>query len=244
MADWKKFHILIFFLRQLHPHQYIWRYSETRNANPKKVSRLPTSSQTTFFWSSPSLNHVWFYPSLSRKVNSFLDKMNPTEEQMASYINTMREKQWPEVPHAAPSAPRTEEEKNESRERAHNLISSKCRAPICCSVGFFSFLQILSSVTTASMTFLPVCRFQLPCPKEDWYGVCLQPVPGTGRKQNTGICEYLGTWSLPPFACFLALIFIVDFQMLLSLLLREFLPNEHSLSLSAAALQKVTNSSS
>lgn len=126
---------------------------------------------------------------------------------MASYINTMREKQWPEVPHAAPSAPRTEEEKNESRERAHNLISSKCRAPICCLVGFF-FLQILYSKSTVWMIFLSVCRFQLPCLEEDRYGVGLQPVSGTWRKQNTGICECLHTWSLLPLSWFLALIFI------------------------------------
>lgn len=104
--------------------------------------------------SSPSFNDVRLYLSLCRKVNSFLDKMNPTEEQMASYIDTMREKQWPEVPRAAPSAPRTEEEKSESRERAHNLISAKCKPPLCCLGGnSFFFLQILYSISTVSMTF-------------------------------------------------------------------------------------------
>ncbi len=64
---------------------------------------------------------------LCRKVNSFLNRINPTEEQMASYIDTMREKQWPEFQPAAPLPPRTDEEKNESRERAHNLINARCR---------------------------------------------------------------------------------------------------------------------
>lgn len=65
-------------------------------------------------------------------MNTFLDKMNPTEEQMASYIDTMRDKQWPEFPvaPAPPRPPRTEEEKTETRERAHNLISSRCRRPL------------------------------------------------------------------------------------------------------------------
>lgn len=62
-----------------------------------------------------------------RKVNSFLNKMNPTEVQMAAYIDTMRDKQWPEFQPAAPPPPRTDEEKNETRERAHSLISARCR---------------------------------------------------------------------------------------------------------------------
>ncbi|XP_075902629.1 uncharacterized protein LOC142901815 [Nelusetta ayraudi] len=126
-------------------------------------------------------------PILKKKVNSFLDKMNPTEEQMASYIDTMREKQWPEVPRAAPSAPRTEEEKSESRERAHNLISAK-----------YSNYLVLKKTDMDSVFNL----FQ-------------------DREENKTLV-----------------------YMLLSFLLREFLPNEHSLSVSAAALQKVTNSSS
>lgn len=55
--------------------------------------------------------------------------MNPTEEQMASYIDTMRERQWPEFPPTAPPPPRSEEDKNETREKAHNLISARCRTP-------------------------------------------------------------------------------------------------------------------
>lgn len=53
--------------------------------------------------------------------------MNPTEEQMAAYIDTMREQQWPEFPPTALPPPRTEEDKNETREKAHNLISARCR---------------------------------------------------------------------------------------------------------------------
>lgn len=126
-------------------------------------------------------------PILKKKVNAFLDRMNPTEEQVASYIDAVREKQWPEVPQAAPSAPRTEEEKNESRERAHNLISAK-----------YSNFLVLKKTDMDSVFNL----FQ-------------------EREENKTLV-----------------------YMLLSFLLREFLPNEHSLSVSAAGLQKVTNSSS
>ncbi|KAJ0049949.1 hypothetical protein NL108_005265, partial [Boleophthalmus pectinirostris] len=63
-------------------------------------------------------------PILKKKINSFLSKMNPTEAQMAAYIDTLRAKLWPSSP-AAPSAPRTEEEKNQTRERAHSLINAK-----------------------------------------------------------------------------------------------------------------------
>ncbi|XP_059202583.1 uncharacterized protein si:rp71-46j2.7 [Centropristis striata] len=65
-------------------------------------------------------------PILKKKVNSFLNKMNPTEMQMASYIDTMREKLWPDFQPAPPAPPpRTDEEKNETRERAHNLINAR-----------------------------------------------------------------------------------------------------------------------
>lgn len=64
--------------------------------------------------------------SFCRKVNSFLDRMNPTEAQMASYIDVMCEKLWPEPPSSAPPPPRTEEEKTETRERAHSLVSARC----------------------------------------------------------------------------------------------------------------------
>ncbi|KAI3351641.1 hypothetical protein L3Q82_020478 [Scortum barcoo] len=69
-------------------------------------------------------------PILKKKVNSFLNKMNPTEVQMASYIDTLRDKQWQEFKQAefkpaAPPAPRTDEEKNKTRERAHSLINAR-----------------------------------------------------------------------------------------------------------------------
>ncbi|XP_054648424.1 uncharacterized protein si:rp71-46j2.7 isoform X2 [Dunckerocampus dactyliophorus] len=64
-------------------------------------------------------------PILKRKVNSFLNKMNPSEAEMAAYINTLCDKLWPHDPAPPPPLPRTDEEKNESRERAHNLISAR-----------------------------------------------------------------------------------------------------------------------
>ncbi|XP_044061829.1 uncharacterized protein si:rp71-46j2.7 isoform X2 [Siniperca chuatsi] len=66
-------------------------------------------------------------PILKKKVNSFLNKMNPTEAQMAAYIDTLRDKQWPDIQPAAPPPPppRTDEEKKETRDRAHNLINAR-----------------------------------------------------------------------------------------------------------------------
>lgn len=88
-------------------------------------------SKFCFFWSrcsdlvceSPGVSR-----SFSRKVNSFLDRMNPTEAQMASYVDVMCEKLWPEPPSSAPPPPRSEEEKTETRERAHSLISARCES--------------------------------------------------------------------------------------------------------------------
>ncbi|CAN9515099.1 unnamed protein product [Ophioblennius macclurei] len=124
-------------------------------------------------------------PILKKKVNSFLNKMNPTEVQMAAYIDTMRAKMWPESPPPAPSPPRTDEDKDETRDRAHCLINAK-----------YSNYLVLKKTDVESVFNL----FQ-------------------DRTENK------------------TLVYI-----LLSFLVREFLPNETSLSVSSAALQKVTNS--
>ncbi|KAM8732301.1 uncharacterized protein AB9X84_024375 isoform 1-T2 [Acanthopagrus schlegelii] len=123
-------------------------------------------------------------PILKKKVNSFLNKMNPTEVQMASYIDTMRDKQWPEFQPAAPPPPRTDEEKNETRQRAHSLINAR-----------YSNYLVLKKTDMDSAFNL----FQ-------------------NSEENKTLV-----------------------YMLLSFLLREFFPSEHSLHVSAAALQKVTN---
>ncbi|CAB1337215.1 unnamed protein product [Coregonus sp. 'balchen'] len=66
-------------------------------------------------------------PILKKKVNSFLNKMNPTEAQMASYIDNLCEKQWPEgSPEVTKPKPnRSSEEKNETKDRAHHLINAR-----------------------------------------------------------------------------------------------------------------------
>ncbi|XP_033992526.1 uncharacterized protein si:rp71-46j2.7 isoform X2 [Trematomus bernacchii] len=128
-----------------------------------------------------------FTPILKKKVNSFLDKMNPTELQMAGYIDTLRNKQWPEIKPAAPHHARSEEEKSETRDRAHGLINAR-----------YSNYLILKKTDMEAVFNL----FQ-------------------DREGNQTLV-----------------------YMLLSYLMREFFPNEHSLNLSAAALQKVTTSPS
>ncbi|XP_021439564.2 uncharacterized protein LOC110504973 isoform X1 [Oncorhynchus mykiss] len=66
-------------------------------------------------------------PILKKKVNSFLNNMNPTEAQIASYIDNLREKQWPgglpEV--TCPIPHRSSEEKHETKGRAHHLINAR-----------------------------------------------------------------------------------------------------------------------
>nr|XP_033487111.1 uncharacterized protein si:rp71-46j2.7 [Epinephelus lanceolatus] len=124
-------------------------------------------------------------PILKKKVNSFLNKMNPTEERMATYIDTLREKLWPDFQPAAPPPPRSDEEKIETRERAHNLINAR-----------YSNYLILKKTDMESVFNV----FQ-------------------DSEENKTLVYTL-----------------------LSFLLSEFFPNEHSLSVSAAALQKVTSS--
>ncbi|XP_047210350.1 uncharacterized protein si:rp71-46j2.7 [Girardinichthys multiradiatus] len=124
-------------------------------------------------------------PILKKKLNSFLSKLNPTEDQMAAYIDTLRSKLWPEVQQVtAPPPPRTDEEKKETRERAHDLISAR-----------YSNHLFLKKTDVESVFNI----FQ-------------------NREENKTLIN-----------------------MLLGFLLREFLPNEQSLPLSANVLQKVTN---
>ncbi|XP_077388994.1 uncharacterized protein LOC144026282 [Festucalex cinctus] len=124
-------------------------------------------------------------PILKKKVNSFLNKMNPSEEQMAAYIQTLCDKAWPQQAAAtAPAPPRTDDEKSETRERAHNLICTR-----------YSHYLVLKKTDMENVFNL----FQ-------------------DAKKNKALV-----------------------YMLVSFLLRELFPHEHSLNRSAAALQNVTN---
>ncbi|XP_061542580.1 uncharacterized protein si:rp71-46j2.7 [Phycodurus eques] len=125
-------------------------------------------------------------PILKKKVNSFLNKMNPSETQMAAYIQTLCDKAWPQTPAATSPQPppRTEDEKSETRERAHNLISAR-----------YSHYLVLKKTDMENVFNL----FQ-------------------DAEKNKALV-----------------------YMLLSFLLRELFPDDHSLNRSAAALQNVTN---
>ncbi|XP_007555146.1 uncharacterized protein LOC103140120 isoform X1 [Poecilia formosa] len=123
-------------------------------------------------------------PILKKKINSFLNKLNPTEEQMAAYIDALRTKLWPEIQQVTAPHPRTDEERKETRERAHDLINAR-----------YSNYLVLKKTDVESV-------FNLFQNKEE---------------NRTLIC------------------------MLLAFLLREFLPTDPSLHISAAILHKVTN---
>ncbi|KAL0974161.1 hypothetical protein UPYG_G00216440 [Umbra pygmaea] len=64
---------------------------------------------------------------LKKKVNSFLNKIRPTEAQLASYIDKLREMQWPEgsLKVTRPKAHRSSEDKNETKDRAQQLINAR-----------------------------------------------------------------------------------------------------------------------
>ncbi|XP_036424971.1 uncharacterized protein si:rp71-46j2.7 [Colossoma macropomum] len=65
-----------------------------------------------------------FMPLIKKKVNTFLKKLNPSEAQVANYIDQLRELIWPEIP-VSQDPPRSSENKNETMEKAMHLISSK-----------------------------------------------------------------------------------------------------------------------
>ncbi|XP_056328518.1 uncharacterized protein si:rp71-46j2.7 isoform X2 [Danio aesculapii] len=64
-------------------------------------------------------------PLVKKKINSFLKRMHPTEAQIASYIDSFRETMWPEGNLPPTQPPRESEEKNETKEKALQLINSK-----------------------------------------------------------------------------------------------------------------------
>ncbi|XP_054886480.1 uncharacterized protein si:rp71-46j2.7 [Poeciliopsis prolifica] len=123
-------------------------------------------------------------PILKKKINSFLNKLNPTEEQMAAYIDALRSKLWSETQRVTAPLPRTDEERKETRERAHDLINAR-----------YSNYLVLKKTDVESV-------FNIFQNKEE---------------NKTLIC------------------------MLLAFLLREFLPSDPSLQITAAILYKVTN---
>ncbi|XP_077589681.1 uncharacterized protein LOC144207888 [Stigmatopora nigra] len=124
-------------------------------------------------------------PILKKKVNSFLNKMNPSEVQMAGYIQSLCDKAWAKSPAGAPTRLlRTDDDKSETRERAHHLISSR-----------YSHYLVLKKTDMENVFNL----FQ------------------DAEKNKTLV------------------------YMLLSFLLRELFPHEHSLTRSAAALHNVSN---
>ncbi|XP_077092362.1 uncharacterized protein LOC143744602 isoform X3 [Siphateles boraxobius] len=63
-------------------------------------------------------------PLVKRKINNFLKRMHPTEDQIATYIDTFQEKIWPDE--NVPQQPsRDSETKKDTMERALQLINSK-----------------------------------------------------------------------------------------------------------------------
>ncbi|XP_061755642.1 uncharacterized protein si:rp71-46j2.7 [Nerophis ophidion] len=123
-------------------------------------------------------------PILKKKVNSFLNKMNPTEVEMAAYISAACDKMWPQNPLPAAPPPRSPEEKKETRERAHHLISAR-----------YSHYLVL---------------------KKNDMEVVFNMFQDAQKNK--------------------ALVY-----MLLSFLSRQFFPQDHSLNVSSAVLQNVTN---
>ncbi|XP_066504635.1 uncharacterized protein si:rp71-46j2.7 isoform X2 [Hoplias malabaricus] len=65
-----------------------------------------------------------FMPLIKKKVNEFLKKLNPSEAQIAGYTDQLRELLWPEGPVSQEPA-RTTEDKNETKEKALHLLSSR-----------------------------------------------------------------------------------------------------------------------
>ncbi|XP_026774291.3 uncharacterized protein si:rp71-46j2.7 isoform X1 [Pangasianodon hypophthalmus] len=65
-----------------------------------------------------------FSPLINKKVNAFLKKMNPSEAQIATYIDSLCENIWPDG--AAPQPPtQSSDNKNETKQKAMQIMTSK-----------------------------------------------------------------------------------------------------------------------
>ncbi|KAI4885353.1 hypothetical protein NFI96_014327 [Prochilodus magdalenae] len=65
-----------------------------------------------------------FMALVKKKMNAFLKKLNPSEAQIADYVDQLRELIWPEGP-VSQDPPRSSEDKNKTMEKAMHLLSSK-----------------------------------------------------------------------------------------------------------------------
>ncbi len=69
--------------------------------------------------------------------------MDPTEAQIASYIDNFREKIWPEG-NVPIQPPRDSEGKRETKEKALQLINSKCMCNISPCLGLaYNFFKMI-----------------------------------------------------------------------------------------------------
>ncbi|KAK3535740.1 hypothetical protein QTP70_020988 [Hemibagrus guttatus] len=64
-----------------------------------------------------------FTPLINKKLNAFLNMMNPSEAQIASYIDRLCENIWPDP--AVPQPPPQSSDKNEIKQKAMQLMTSK-----------------------------------------------------------------------------------------------------------------------
>ncbi|KAG7329174.1 hypothetical protein KOW79_007348 [Hemibagrus wyckioides] len=64
-----------------------------------------------------------FTPLINKKLNAFLNKMNPSEAQIASYIDSLCENIWPDP--AVPQPPPQSSDKNEIKQKAMQIMTSK-----------------------------------------------------------------------------------------------------------------------
>ncbi|KAJ8255113.1 hypothetical protein GJAV_G00201050 [Gymnothorax javanicus] len=99
---------------------------EHKEATKAIIDLLKEISGNQILWNICDVILKAAMPILKRKANNFLNKMNPTEPEMASYIDRLREKLWPGGMPMVLGSGRTDEQKSETKDRAHQLINTRC----------------------------------------------------------------------------------------------------------------------
>lgn len=118
---------------------------------------------------------------LLRKVNGFLKNMNPSEAQIATYIDTFCKNIWPASAEPQP-LPQSNDNKKETKQKAMQIMTSKCTYwhILCCILDIFCF-------KFTAMSCFNSCR--LLKHQQNQCGAHFQDLSEWRRKQEAGLCE-------------------------------------------------------
>ncbi|XP_017330669.1 uncharacterized protein si:rp71-46j2.7 isoform X1 [Ictalurus punctatus] len=175
-----------------------------KESHPEKETLIQPSGETKMsnHWEQPEANKVIFdllkeisgnsytvkfmkaivtpfTPLINKKVNGFLKNMNPSEAQIATYIDTFCKNIWPASAEPQP-LPQSSDNKKETKQKAMQIMTSKCTYwhILCCILDIFCF-------KFTAMSCFNSCR--LLKHQQNQCGAHFQDLSEWRRKQEAGL---------------------------------------------------------